>query len=266
MALIKFDSRSVFIGVVSIQHLESFTKVEVFLAYETLLSDPLQLPLSTRHMLFEGIAGVSETDLQLASAEANLAVQEPGALENFLESWEPWQRYQRTQIAQWLTWDQLGESFQEPDLESWCTFTLEPFHHLKQPVVIDKGSADEAGMDAEGAPAENQKFVAMEFADLLEWWVANGNDPITKRPIELHHIKRVELDRKMSAKEVTIEWTPMEIEPSDASNEGLNNNVNVALGRESGSGESGSELSSSESEPDVMRIISHLSRTKSKQD
>ena len=158
-------------------------EVEVFLAYETLLADQLDLPISTRHMLFERIAGLSETQLQFAAAEAHSIVQEPGVLDHFLGEWDPWQRHVRAQDAEGVQWSHLMSTYQSLEQEEgWCPFTLEPVASLRQPVrTLDN-------------PAP------MEFQPFLEWWVANGVDPITKRPIQLGQVVRIEQDGKPSAK------------------------------------------------------------------
>ncbi len=153
----------------------SVDEVEIYLAFETRLADHLQLPISTRHMIFEDLAGVFEAELQLAAFEANMAVEAPGAVEAYLAQWEPWNRFHRgEEVALHAGWASLPTAKFLPDYDAQCPFTQLACGELMQPVAI------------------SDRPTAMEFSLLLKWWEEHGTDPITQQAFKLDDLVRFE--------------------------------------------------------------------------
>jgi hypothetical protein len=156
--------------------------IEVYLAYETKLAQPLGLPLSTQGMLYERSSNVSEADLEAASQAAKQAEADPQQAEAFLASWEPWQGLVRRQQAEACTWQSLPRVPEEVrfDSDQVCVLTQETVADLQA-----SGSHIAALRDAGGG------WVPYDFQSLLKWWTQQGTHPVQLSPIGLRDIHRM---------------------------------------------------------------------------
>ena len=163
-------------------------EVEVYLAYETKLAEPLGLPVSTTNMIFETMAQVTDADIAAAKAEAEAI--DDAALDGFLGDWEPWQRLQRRKGAAEVSWEAVA--FNEADAiahaddfeDAMCCISAAGFADLKEPVYLD-GDATHS---------------VFELEDLMAWYREKGTHPATKEPIDLSKLRRaVEHPREAEA-------------------------------------------------------------------
>jgi hypothetical protein len=155
--------------------------IEVYLAYETKLAQPLGLPLSTQGMLYERSSNVSEADLEAASQAAKQA--DPQQVEAFLASWEPWQGLVRRQQAEACTWQRLPLAPQGArlDPDQVCILTQETVAELQA-----NGTHVAAVRDARG------QWEPYDFASLLQWWAQQGTHPVQRTPMRLEDMHRMD--------------------------------------------------------------------------
>jgi hypothetical protein len=155
--------------------------IEVYLAYETQLAQPLGLPLSTQKMLYARCSYVTEADLELALNAATEADADPRQLEAYLATWEPWQGLLRRQQAQACDWQGLSPIPQGIKIhdDQVCVLTRESVAGLRA------GGKDVAAVrDARG------QWEAYDFDSLLRWWAQQGTHPVQRTPMRLEHIHR----------------------------------------------------------------------------
>jgi hypothetical protein len=156
--------------------------IEVYLAYETRLAQPLGLPLSTRGMLYERCANVDKADLDAASRAAKQADADPRQVEAYLSAWEPWQGLMRRQQAEACTWQNLPPLDQGVELnaDQVCILTQETVEDLQA-----SGSQVAALRDANG------QWKPYEFKSLLRWWAQQGTHPVQRTPMRLEDVRRM---------------------------------------------------------------------------
>ncbi|MEJ2743931.1 MAG: NEL-type E3 ubiquitin ligase domain-containing protein, partial [Gammaproteobacteria bacterium] len=146
-------------------------EIEVYLALEIKLADALNLPVSTKNMLFERCANLTEQEIAAARKEALATVNDPQTEKAYLEAWEPWQTLQRTAQARQLSWSALPHSTASFDQSDYCLISSRSLSELEDPVAVGQ--------------------VLYSLESLLTWWVQQGTDPATKLKIDLSAIKAV---------------------------------------------------------------------------
>jgi hypothetical protein len=155
--------------------------IEVYLAYETRLAQPLGLPLSTQGMLYEACSNVTEKDLNKASRAAQQADADPRQVEAYLATWEPWQGLMRRQQAEACPWQSLptmprGTRIDETQI---CVLTQETAADLQA-----------GGKDLAAVRNGSGAWEPYDFDSLLEWWVQQGTHPVHRTPMQLKDIHR----------------------------------------------------------------------------
>jgi hypothetical protein len=156
--------------------------IEVYLAYETKLAQPLGLPLSSQGMLYAFCSNVTHVDLENASQAAKQADADPRQVEAYLATWEPWQGLMRRQQAEACTWQRLPLAPQGArlDPDQVCILTRETAADLQA-----SGSRVAAVRNAGG------QWEPYEFASLLRWWTQEGLHPVHRTPMRLEDIYRL---------------------------------------------------------------------------
>ena len=159
--------------------------IEVYLAYETALAGPLQLPLTTQGMLYAGLSNVTQDDIEGARQAATRAGEDVQRVEAYLRAWAPWQAHLRRGATANVgrVWHQLAPSPAPVPVadDDRCTFTLETLAELRasggRPVVV-------AGPG--GA------WQVYDLASLLTWYQERGTHPMdADRPLRLEDIRRL---------------------------------------------------------------------------
>ena len=72
--------------------------IEIFLHFQTALAERLTLPVVGKTMLYAGVSGVTETDLQ-DSVSRIAELESRGADVHFLSSWQPWQEAMKRRFS-----------------------------------------------------------------------------------------------------------------------------------------------------------------------
>jgi hypothetical protein len=161
--------------------------IEVYLAFETRLAQPLGLPLSTQGMLYERTARVSAADLGAASQAARLADADPQQVDAYLATWEPWQAHLRRQQAENCTWQQLPSL--PPGVEiagdETCVLTQETVAELRA-----------SGNDVAAVRDANGRWEPYSFAALLKWWTQQGTHPVQLTPMSLAEFCRLDVSAR----------------------------------------------------------------------
>ncbi|MEJ2755807.1 MAG: NEL-type E3 ubiquitin ligase domain-containing protein, partial [Gammaproteobacteria bacterium] len=142
--------------------------VEVYLALEIRLADELNLPVSTRHMLFERCANLTERDIEAAKQEALSVISNPQNTQNYLERWAPWKRYQRLQQIAHLSWDQLPTSHKSFELNEVCAISGARLDALQDPICVGQ--------------------TLYSLKSFLTWWGEHGTDPVTRLSVGISSI------------------------------------------------------------------------------
>ena len=76
--------------------------IEIFLHFQTALTERLSLPVVGKKMLYPGVSGVTEQDLQDAVHQI-VNLEDEGAHITFLSSWQPWQEAMKRRFPEKLT-------------------------------------------------------------------------------------------------------------------------------------------------------------------
>ena len=150
--------------------------VEVFLAFETGLIDRLNLPVSTRRMLYR--AHVPLAQLEAAACEAEQIDASPTLQERFLTTWDPWRRFLRQRDSRAHRWEcVLEEPTIAPTVAATlrCPITQKDFAELTNAVFIHRGVS----------------ITVFEYAEFMVWWVDEGTTPDSQTPIELSALRRI---------------------------------------------------------------------------
>jgi hypothetical protein len=155
--------------------------IEVYLAYETRLAQPLKLPLSTQGMLYERISNITEADLDAASRAAKQADADPKQVEAYLATWEPWQALLRHQQAVACTWQSL------PPLPKEVSFTDDQVCILTQEIVAELRAT---GSQIAAAQSANGQWEPYDFKSLIKWWTQEGTHPLQGTLMRLEDIHR----------------------------------------------------------------------------
>jgi hypothetical protein len=162
--------------------LRSVDPIEVYLAYETRLAQPLELPLSTREMLYERSSMITAVDLEAASLAAREADADPQQIEAYLATWEPWQALSRRQQAGACTWQGLPElpPGAQIDGDQVCVVTQETLADLQA-----------SGNDVAAVRDLSGRWRPYDFVSLLKWWSEQGTHPVHGNPMRLEDIHRL---------------------------------------------------------------------------
>jgi hypothetical protein len=155
--------------------------IEVYLAYETRLAQPLELPLSTQEMLYERCSNITAADLDAASQAATQADTDPRQVEAYLSTWAPWQGLLRRQRAAACDWQRLQPLPRGATIHGGqvCILTQETVAELQA-----SGSQVAALQNARG------QWEPYDFNSLMEWWVQQGTHPVQRTPMRLEDIHR----------------------------------------------------------------------------
>lgn len=151
-------------------------EVEVYLAFETQLRTRLQLPGSTRFMLFNSKVRLEE--VEAAAVDAGRRSGDRKAVAAFFRTWSPWQQVKRRQRAEALPFERLPQRPREllPGGEPLvCPFTQAQAHELQDAVFLGDGG-------------QTRVF---SHRDLMTWWIEHGSDPTTRAPMKLDGLWRV---------------------------------------------------------------------------
>ena len=157
--------------------------IEVYLAYETALAGPLQLPLSTQGMLYAGLSNVTEGDIEKARQAAMQAGDDAQRVEAYLRAWAPWQAHlRRTETADVeRVWRGLvpAPAPAALDDDDCCTITQNTWAELRA-----SGSRSVAVVGHEG------RWQVYDFAALLTWYRQHGTHPMhVARPLRLEDVR-----------------------------------------------------------------------------
>ena len=138
-------------------------EVEVVLAYQIEIRKHLELPGTTKHMLYRPCAQVSQQDIDEALVQLNSNCGEE-QLQEFLKDWEPWQIYQRH-------------------------LDIPPFARLRQQTV---DQIEECFIDLE----INDEMVMlnnthMTYQALCTAYQLTGNNPLTNTPLDWSAVVRL---------------------------------------------------------------------------
>ena len=138
-------------------------EVEVVLAYQIEIRKHLELPGTTKHMLYRPCALVSQQDIDEALIQLNSKCGEE-ELQEFLKVWEPWQFYQRR-------------------------LTTPPFEQLPQQMVdqIERCPIDEDITDQMVMLSNTH----MTYQALCKAYQLTGNNPMTNTPLDWSAVMRL---------------------------------------------------------------------------
>ena len=159
--------------------------IEVYLAYETALAGPLQLPLSTQGMLYAGLSKVTEGDIEKAHQAAIQAGDDAERVGAYLRVWAPWQAHlRRTDTADvervWRGLVPAPATVPVGD-DDRCTLTLETLAELR--------AVGGRTVAVEGPGGTWQVY---DFASLLTWYEQHGTHPMqVTRPLRLEDVRRL---------------------------------------------------------------------------
>lgn len=150
-------------------------EIEVYLKYETKLCDALDLPVSTRKMLYG--ADVTPEELELARQDALLVAADARKRNTFFTAWWPWLQHKRSQLANVYSYDKLCAIKCRTYQGLTCPISQEPLHRLRQPVAL--------------GTAEHPRVY--ESALFLAWWCKCGREPAPapQTPVNLSDLRRV---------------------------------------------------------------------------
>ena len=159
--------------------------IEVYLAYETALAGPLQLPLTTQGMLYAGLSNVTQADIEGARQAATRAGKDVQRVEAYLRAWAPWQAHLRRGATADVgrVWHQLAPSPVPAPVadDDRCTFTLETLAELRA------GGGRPVAVAGPGGA-----WQVYDLASLLTWYQERGTHPMdTGRPLRLGDIHRL---------------------------------------------------------------------------
>ncbi len=143
-------------------------EIEIYLAFQTVLADKLNLPLLTRNMLFRGCAQITTDELEKIGDKIKEECT-PDAVEKFLSTWSPWIKFHRRNAVP--SYDAL-KSIPATEEKS-CSITGDT---TQQPVMYDKRIYD--------------------YDAFAQWFIENVGDPFTRQPIDLSKLVRVALPCK----------------------------------------------------------------------
>ena len=154
------------VKLIALEHaakVQSTEEVEVVLAYQIEIRKHLELPGTTKHMLFRPCAGVSKQDIDKALVKLHRNCGEKQTQE-FLKTWEPWQIYQRR-------------------------LTIPPFTQLPLQTV---DQIEECFIDCEISD-EMVKLnnTHMSYPALCKAYVLTGNNPLTNTPLDWSEVVRL---------------------------------------------------------------------------
>jgi hypothetical protein len=157
--------------------------IEVYLVYETHLTEPLGLPLTTQGMLYARLSKVTGADVRAASRAAKQADADPQQVESYLATWEPWQALLRRQQAEACDWQRLpplprGEGL---DAAQVCVLTQETVADLQA-----------SGNDVVGVRNARGQWEPYDFHSLLKWWTQQATHPVQRTPMRLEDLHRTD--------------------------------------------------------------------------
>lgn len=159
----------------AIQNMQEADEIEVYLAYEVNLRETLNLPVGTQTMLFEACADLTPAHFENARLAALAIENDPLQVQAWLQGSAIWQHHLRRQAANAWNWDALERQHVSHDLSALrCPLTLDLHIELSQPLVWLDGHA----------------CVVFEAASFLTHWVEHGNEPTTRRQVDLSALIR----------------------------------------------------------------------------
>ena len=138
-------------------------EVEVVLAYQIEIRKHLELPGTTKHMLYRPCAQVSQQDIDEALVQLNSNCGEE-QLQEFLKVWEPWQFYQRR-------------------------LSTPPFDQLPQQMVNQIQQCSIGGDITDQMVMLNDTH--MTYEALCKTYQLTGNNPLTNTPLDWSAVVRL---------------------------------------------------------------------------
>ncbi|USE37112.1 NEL-type E3 ubiquitin ligase domain-containing protein [Endozoicomonas sp. SCSIO W0465] len=148
-------------------HMKTLTwvdEIEVELAFQIgVRQKKLDLPGSTRHMLFRGCAYVSDQDIANAVQQVNTHCS--GAeLEAYLEQWAPWQKFQRLQAV--------------PSFDQLPTKTVARIDHC---IICTEKTGEMVALGD----------THLDYNTLVKAYMENGKNPLTNTPLDWSSVVRL---------------------------------------------------------------------------
>jgi len=149
-------------------HMETLTwvdEIEVQLAFQIGLAERLNLPVSTKNMIFRGCAQITSEKIQ-AAGTAILEECDDERLEAFLKTWSPWMKFQRSLVPAYET---LPLADRVLGNEECCLITQE----IPENPVLYNGQV-------------------YDYEAFVGWYRTTGKDPIeAKSTIDLKKLMRM---------------------------------------------------------------------------
>ena len=139
-------------------------EVEISLAFRTGLAERLDLPLSTRNMIFRRCAQITDEKLQ-AIGDVILKECTPKRIEAFLSTWDPWIRHQR-----------------KLSVSPYDTLPVAEAEGVKQECVITRCPTDWPVMYNEQV---------YDYKSFVEIYVNQGVDSFTRQPLQWKKLQRI---------------------------------------------------------------------------
>jgi len=154
-------------GAAKVQASKFVDPIEVYLALEIHLAKTLNLPVSTRHMLFEACANLTAQEIQATRIDALNTINDPAQVQEYLHQWQPWQQYERQQAMLAINPHQLKQAPERLDATA-CLISGDELHEIVSPVQVGTS--------------------LYSFDSLMNWWVDKGTNPATQQQLAVSDI------------------------------------------------------------------------------
>jgi len=148
-------------------HMETLTwvdEIEVQLAFQIGLAERLNLPVSTKNMIFRGCAQITSEGIQ-AAGTAILEECDDAKLNAYLATWAPWMKFQRNFVPAYDTLPLTDRVLGNEE----CLIT----HEISENPVLYNGQV-------------------YDYEAFVGWYRMTGKDPIDQSPIDLQKLMRIE--------------------------------------------------------------------------
>ena len=165
------------------EHIATLTwvdEIEVMLAYQIGLQEKLNLPISTKNMIFRRCAQVSDEKLETVGDEIVKEVTDE-KVEAFLKDWDPWKKHLRREAVQ--SYDAIPQTNETP--ESWrCPIS-----------AVDFGSDG----DAEDELPVLYEGIVYDYDSFKKVFIDSGTNPFNRLPIQWEKLRRIDTPSRKSS-------------------------------------------------------------------
>ena len=145
--------------------------VEFILSYLIKLSSCFSLPLTVKDMKYEGIANISNADVDTAYEVINTKVTDQ-YFNQWLKNWDPWQQHTRLwSIKKYVELKRKHITYNNIDNNSCCIISQDTLNDIKDPV--------------------SYKGQTYSYESLCKWYIEKGTNPLN--PLETINIADIYL-------------------------------------------------------------------------